>query len=680
MTANLHGMKQQLPWIVKEDPWLSPFAGVISRRITKALDKERELSAGSGSLADFATGYLYFGLHRTAQGWVLREWAPNATDIYLVGDFTGWKELNHFRMHSKPHGIWEIELPAEALHHTGHYKLSVHWKGGHGFRIPSYAKRVIQDLKTKVFDAQVWEPDQTYQWKHARIDMRKRSPLIYEAHVGMCTQEERVGTYNEFREEIIPRIKKAGYNVIQLMAIQEHPYYGSFGYHVSNFFAASSRFGTPDELKMLIDAAHEMDIAVIMDIVHSHSVRNEQEGLGNFDGTPYQYFHMGPRREHVAWDSLCFDYGKNEVLHFLLSNCKFWLEEYRFDGFRFDGVTSMLYYDHGLSRNFTSYEQYFDGGQDEDAIVYLTLANKLIKTVNPASLTIAEEMSGMPGLATAADKGGIGFDYRMAMGIPDYWIKIIKEQPDEHWNVSELFWELTSKRKEEKTVSYAESHDQALVGDKTIIFRLMDKEMYFYMSKQFTSLVVDRGMALHKMIRLITASTAGGGYLNFMGNEFGHPEWIDFPREGNNWSYKYARRQWNLLDDGLLRYHYLADFDRAMIKMISEERLFEDPFCHLLADNRSDQVLAFERKGILFVFNFNPGTSFTDYGIRAKPGKYRILLNTDSTFFGGSGHVDESISYYAGTSGKLSENSYIYLYLPSRTGLALKRRPTPRIN
>jgi 1,4-alpha-glucan branching enzyme len=378
----------------------------------------------------------------------------------------------------------------------------------------------------------VWNPGKEYLWIHHSPETAERTPLIYEAHVGMATEEPRTGSYNEFRQNILPRIRKAGYNTIQLMAVQEHPYYGSFGYHVSNFFAVSSRFGTPEELKALVDEAHGMGISVIMDIVHSHAVKNVLEGLGMFDGSPFQYFHAGPRREHVAWDSLCFNYGRNEVLHFLLSNCKFWLEEYHFDGFRFDGVTSMLYYDHGLSRDFTEYSMYYDGGQDEDAIVYITLSNKLIKSVKPAAITIAEEMSGMPGIATPLKNGGIGFDYRMAMGIPDYWIKIIKELPDEKWDVSAIFHELTQKRQDEKTISYAESHDQALVGDQTIIFRLIEKDMYFHMDKNSQSLIVDRGIALHKIIRMATASTAGGGYLNFMGNEFGHPEWIDFPREG----------------------------------------------------------------------------------------------------------------------------------------------------
>lgn len=665
------------PQIVKEDPWLEPYSDIISKRFQAAKKRKKELESVAGGLRDFSSGHHYYGLHHTREGWIFREWAPGAEKIYLTGDFNNWKEDNAYALKRIEEGNWELRLPHEAIIHTQKYKLLIQWNGGSGYRIPAYALRCIQDIASKGFDAQVWAPE-PYQWKTDK-KISISHPMIYEAHIGMATEDERVGTFTEFREQILPRIIKAGYNTIQLMAIQEHPYYGSFGYHVSNFYAVSSRFGTPEELKALIDEAHQNNVAVIMDIVHSHSVKNEIEGLGRFDGNPSLYFHSGPRREHRAWDSLCFDYGKDHVLHFLLSNCRFWLEEYRFDGFRFDGVTSMLYFDHGLERAFSSYDYYFDGGQDADAIIYLTLANELIHEVNPEAITIAEEVSGMPGLAEPFSNGGIGFDYRLAMGIPDYWIKIIKERSDETWNVSELFHELTGRRANEKTIAYAESHDQALVGDKTIIFRLIDKEMYWHMNKGSQNLIIDRGIALHKMIRLITFSTSGGGYLNFMGNEFGHPEWIDFPREGNQWSYKYARRQWSLADNKDLQYHYLSDFDRQMLQLQHNHQFLDIPWCNKLLDNAHDQVLAYERGTLLFVFNFNPVHSFTSYGIATTPGKYNIILDTDDLQFGGHGNVDHSITYYAQRIGGVSGSNWLKLYLPSRTALVLQRIPTPSI-
>jgi 1,4-alpha-glucan branching enzyme len=672
---------KDLPILAQNDPWLTPYAGVILKRKRNAEKKEKELLGGNESLGAFANGHLFFGLHRINSSWVIREWAPNATGIFLIGDFCGWKPDHHFAFQKKENGVWEITLSPEALKHGDLYRLNIHWNGGQGDRIPAWATRVVQDPVTLIFNAQVWDPPKHYQWKKPDFKNKNGFPLIYETHIGMATQEEKVGTYNEFRELVLPRIHKAGYNTIQLMAIQEHPYYGSFGYHVSSFFAPSSRFGTPEELKALVDEAHRLGISVIMDLVHSHAVKNETEGLGKFDGTPYQYFHDGPRREHVAWDSLCFNYGKNEVLHFLLSNCKYWLEEFHFDGFRFDGITSMLYLNHGLGTDFTEYGMYFNGNQDEDAISYCIMANKLIHQVKPVAITIAEEMSGMPGTASPIDWGGLGFDYRLSMGTPDYWIKIIKEVADEKWNVGEIYHELTNRRRDEKTIGYAESHDQALVGDKTIIFRLIDKEMYFSMDKNIQNISVDRGIALHKMIRLITLTTAGNGYLNFMGNEFGHPEWIDFPREGNHWSYSHARRQWWLLDNPDLKYHYLADFDKDMLEMAKSAKLLNDGDIRFITSNMPDQILAYQRAGLIFIFNFNPFRSFTDYGIRAEPGKYKIILSTDSKKFGGLELTDESMSHYTVSLGKpgFIESHMLKLYLPARTAFVLKSQPVKNV-
>lgn len=662
--------------IIKHDLWLEPFEEAINGRYRYALGKKSELTnGGKQSLSDFATGYLYFGLHKTSKGWVFREWAPNATQIYLIGTFSNWKEDQAYAMTRLENGNWEIELPADVLHHGDLYKLIVHWNGGCGERIPAWATRVVQDAQTGIFNAQVWDPQTPYVFKTKNFKPATDPLLIYECHIGMAQQEEKVGTYNEFREKILPRVAKAGYNCIQVMAIQEHPYYGSFGYHVSNFFAASSRFGTPDELKELIDAAHALGIAVIMDIVHSHSVKNEVEGLANFAGDPNQYFYPGARREHPAWDSLCFDYGKNEVIHFLLSNCKYWLEEYSFDGFRFDGVTSMLYFSHGLGEAFVNYADYYNGHQDDNAICYLTLANDLIHQVKVNAITIAEDVSGMPGIAAKIEDGGYGFDYRMAMNIPDYWIRTIKDKIDEDWKPSGIFWEVTNRRKNEKTISYAESHDQALVGDKTIIFRLIDADMYWHMQKGDANYVVNRGIALHKMIRLITASTMNGGYLNFMGNEFGHPEWIDFPREGNGWSCKYARRQWDLVDNKNLLYHTMADFDADMLKLLKGVKSFQTTPVQEIWHNDEDQVLAFQRKDLIFVFNFNPKKSFTDYGFLVTPGKYMAVLNTDSPLYGGNGLTDDTVEHFtvADPLYAREKKEWLKIYIPARTAVVLKK-------
>ena len=624
--------------IVKDDPWLEPFNDAIQGRHDHVVHKLEELTGGKTTLSDFAEGHHYFGLHKATRGWVFREWAPNATAIYLIGDFNKWQEVEKYQLKRIPGtDNWELKLPSQALRHGQLYKMKVYWEGGCGERIPAWCTRVVQDEQTKIFSAQVWNPETPYVFKKKSFRPKRNPLLIYECHIGMSQDAEKVGTYNEFRELVLPRIAEEGYNCLQIMALQEHPYYGSFGYHVSSFFAASSRFGTPEELKQLIDEAHSMGIAVIMDLVQSHAVKNEVEGLGNLCGDPCQFFYTGGRREHPAWDSLCFDYGKNEVIHFLLSNCKYWLEEFHLDGFRFDGVTSMLYYSHGLGEAFGGYGDYFNGHQDDNAICYLTLANLLIHEVNPYAITIAEEVSGMPGLASPFKNGGYGFDYRMAMNVPDYWIKTIKELRDEDWKPSSIFWELTNRRADERNISYAESHDQALVGDKTLIF---------------------------------------GGYLNFMGNEFGHPEWIDFPREGNGWSYKYARRQWNLVDNKDLCYHYLGDFDRAMIHLIKGVKDFQKTPVQEIWHNDGDQILAYSRGNLIFVFNFNPTKSFTGYGFMVPEAAYEVVLNTDAKEFGGNGLSDDTITHFTNFDPLLKPDGkgWLQLYLPARSAVVLRRK------
>ncbi|MBF0313822.1 MAG: alpha amylase C-terminal domain-containing protein [Oligoflexia bacterium] len=662
--------------LVANDCYLEPYEQHLLWRKKRSEELLQQLAGEGGSLLTFANGHHYFGLQKQKDCWIFREWAPNASAIFLVGTFNHWQSRDDFQLKRTPNGdIWEITLPLNAITHGDLYKLRVHWPGGEGERIPAYAFYVVQDAKTKIFSACVWDPSSAYQMKYHSPDPALTSaPLIYEAHVGMAQAEECVHTYNEFRMRTLPRIKKAGYNTIQLMAIQEHPYYGSFGYQVSNFFAPSSRFGTPCELRRLIDEAHGMGMRVIMDMVLSHSVKNQAEGLGLFDGTQYQYFHDGSRGLHPAWDSLCFDYGKHHVLHFLLSNCKYWAETFHFDGYRFDGVTSMLYHDHGLGKNFNHYDDYFNANVDEDAVAFLSLANQLLHNYRADFITIAEEVSGMPGLAANSSWGGVGFDYRMGMGIPDYWIKLLKHTKDEHWSVEAIYHEHVNRRRDEKIIAYCESHDQAMVGDKTLAFWLMDAEMYWSMSKESRgNIIIDRGIALHKMLRLFTCTTARGGYLNFIGNEWAHPEWIDFPREGNRNSFHYARRQWQLLDDQKLCYHYLGDFDQEMIAFVDQQQICskEDPT--LIWSNLSQQLICFKRGHLYFIFNFHPHNSYTDYAIEVPPGEYQQVFNSDEERFGGHQRIPQGQKHHARDCELFARKApRIFLYLPARTALILR--------
>ncbi|WP_209331777.1 alpha amylase C-terminal domain-containing protein [Lunatimonas salinarum] len=660
--------------IIKEDPWLVSYKEEILQRYVRFQRALLEIELAEGSLTEFAKGHTYFGINfdKERDGWYYREWAPKAQSLFLIGDFNGWNRESH-PLKRVEWGSWEIFLPRdqyeETFVHGGLIKVHVVSEKGAIDRIPAYIKRVVQDEDSKDFAGQLWFPEQDFAWTDADFSPKRAftGPLIYESHVGMGQEKEGVGTYREFADKILPKVKENGYTVVQLMAVMEHPYYGSFGYHVSNFYAPSSRFGTPEELKYLVNKAHELGLAVVMDIVHSHAVQNVAEGLNEFDGSDHQYFHPGPRGYHEVWDSKLFDYGKYEVKRFLLSNIRYWMEEFHFDGFRFDGVTSMLYFHHGLI-TFGHYDNYFLKDVDWDAIIYMQLANRLIHELNPQAISIAEEVSGMPGLCREPLEGGIGFDYRMAMGIPDFFIRILKEQRDEEWDMFEFWKALSDRRYKEKTIAYAESHDQALVGDKSIAFWLMDKEMYFHMGVDDSHLVVDRGIAYHKLFRMFTIALGGEGYLNFMGNEFGHPEWIDFPREGNHWSYKYARRQWSLAEDDTLKYQYLLKWDRAMVQLIKRRKVLLAPFAEQIHLDPGNKVIVFQRADLLFVFNFNTSRSIFDYQFRAPSmGKYRLVLNSDNKKFGGFHRIDEKLDYYTDQHQRLS------VYLTNRTVLILSR-------
>ena len=654
--------------ILEYDKNLEPFEKDFDLRAKNLAGKKKELLKKGQTLAEFANGHEYFGFHKTADGWYYREWAPAADAMYLTGDFNNWQRHTH-PMKKLKNGVFELFLPGVDTLQSGMCVLAIVVKDGQEMeRIPLYATRVVQDPKTISWTAQIHEM-QPFHWTDKGFKPKK-SLYIYECHIGMAQEEGKVGTYREFTQNILPRIADLGYNTIQIMAIMEHPYYASFGYQVTNFFAASSRFGTPEDLKELINTAHQMGIAVLLDVVHSHASKNTREGINEFDGTDYQFFHAGGKGNHSAWDTKCFNYNKNEVIHFLLSNLKFWLTEYHFDGFRFDGVTSMLYHDHGLGVAFTGNDKYFSLNTDTEAVTYLQLANDMIRQVNPNAITIAEDTSALPGLGIPTQDGGLGFDYRLAMGEPDMWIRLLKETSDEWWDLNNIYYELAIRRSHENVIGYCESHDQALVGDKTIMFRLCDSAMYDSMNVGSQSMTIDRGMALHKMLRLITMTLGGEGYLTFMGNEFGHPEWIDFPREGNGWSYHYCRRQWSLADNPDLRYGYLRQFDKDMIAMSKKHRVMGGKDTQLSLDN-TNKTLVYKKGGGIFLFNFHP--TYSPFGFEAvvpEKGNYAVVMSSDDYCYGGFGRVYHQT--YAAE--KREDGKYVIkLYLPSRTAIVIKK-------
>ena len=676
VTANLNMTDISKPVLVQNDPWLEPYTYEIADRIQRFENRKAEIEKDFGSLADFAGGYKYFGLNyeQKSKGWYYREWAPNADAISLIGDFNNWDRDTH-KLTKNEFGIWEIFLSDKDIK-SGFkdgslFKIYVESNGQGQDRLPAYLQYTYQNPENHDFAGRLFKPEKEFEWTDSKFDGAASidNPLIYECHVGMGLDKEGVGTYVEFADEVLPRIKANGYNTLQVMAIQEHPYYGSFGYHVSSFFAPSSRFGSPDDFKYMVNKAHELGLAVIIDLVHSHAVKNIAEGLNRLDGSDDLYFHPGGRGEHGSWDSMLFNYGKTEVLRFLLSNVKYWIEEFHVDGYRYDGVTSMLYFHHGDFVTFDHYDKYFND-VDWDVLVYFQLANTLIKQLKPNSLVIAEDMSGMPGLCRPVKEGGLGFDFRLGMGIPDFWIKYLKHKRDEEWDIYEMWHTLTNRRSGEKTIAYSESHDQAIVGDKTVAFWLMDKEMYDRMHIDNQSHIIDRGIAMHKMIRLFTMALGGEGYLNFIGNEFGHPEWVDFPREGNGWSYKYAKRQWSLVDNEELKYKFLNEFDKGMVNMANSENLMPSYPAQQLNMDHDNRVVVFERNNLIFVFNFSADRSIADYRFKVpKGGRYRVILNSDAEQYGGFGRVDDVMIY---PSVCLFGEHFLSVYSTSRTCLVLK--------
>lgn len=649
--------------IIKNDPLLIHFENRIINRIEWYENTKGYIEKHFGSLNRFATAYKFFGFNydKDKKGWWFREWLPNAHKVTLIGDFNQWdREATPLKRGN--FGSWEIFLPdseyAEKLLPGSKIKIHITADNGSLDRIPAYIKQTVQN-EDHSFDG-VFTGKSTFKWTDKNFVPTKNSPLIYEAHIGMATEEERVGTYREFADNILPKIKDLGYNIVQLMAIQEHPYYGSFGYQVSNFYAPSSRFGSPDDLRYLVNKAHKLGLSVILDVVHSHAVKNRDEGLAELDGTE-QYFNGW----QPDWDSRTFDYAKIEVKRFLASNLKYWLKEFHFDGFRFDGVTSMLY-NHFGHTSFDDYGKYFEN-TNNDAIIYLQLANDLIHQINPNVISICEDMSGMPGACRAIEDGGLGFDYRLAMGIPDFWFNTLEFKRDEDWHMGELYWELVRRRYGEKTIAYCESHDQALVGDKTLAFWLMDKEMYDFMSVDSQSVIIDRGIALHKMIRFVTAVLGGEGYMNFMGNEFGHPEWVDFPREGNNWSYFYSRRQWSLAEKDYLKYKYLKDFDKAMLDFLTKSNILNVHDDYKIYEDNQNGVLGFSKGGYVFLFNFGK-ESFVNFATTLlQDGDYQVVFSSDDEQFGGFDRVATSDKYS-------TQDRLLRIYLPSRTVLVLKKK------
>lgn len=662
-----------------QDSELMDYADFFARRRDLFLHETARIRAAWGNLAAYAGLHLDLGM-RNVTGEDgrpyrrLREWMPAANSLYLTTNRTDFARRYEYRFkRTDDPNVWELFVPLEELPHGTYYELHVASSRtkGHVKRVPAFAVWVEQNRDNEdEWCARVWDPPEPHRFLYPR-PARAAFPRIYEAHVGIARpllgkKPKQYGTYEYFARKVLPRIAEGGYTAVQLMGIAEHPLYKSFGYQVSSYFAPSSRFGTPDEFKTLVDEAHRLGLAVYLDITHSHSCPNTEQGLARYDTTNY-FFH----KKKTQWATLSFDYGLEATRRFLLSNCRWWMEEFKVDGFRFDAVGNMIYTDHGLGDDFSHVGRCFYGAGgtsrlDENGVLYLSLANTLVHELAPEAFTVAEEFSGAPGMSCAPEQGGLGFDRRFAMGIPDYWAKFIRGEGS-GTSMGMLWHEMTNRRWYDKTVSYTECHDQCINGDDAFIWRLIGDDMYEHMSMFSNSWKNSRGVALHKLMRFVTLATAGQGWLNFMGNEFGHPEWID--------DEAYAHRQWHLAETGHLKYSKLDAFDRAMLGLVREHGGDFKKSPHFRFIHEEDRLLAFERGRLLFVFNFHETRPQSALNLMVTPGKYTEILSSDELAYAGYGNL--SVKRAAG--GHFSDPSSgateqrITLYLPPLTALALLR-------
>lgn len=610
--------------------------------------------------------------------WIWREYMPGADTVWLTTEKYHFQRHARQRFTKKADGIFELILPYDALAHGMYVELRVEPAAytvlnPDGIptalkRVPAFSTWVEQNKEIPTqWCARIFHPEKPYCFREKNPEIPSFL-RIYEAHVGMAQPDtkhigESAGTYLDFANNILPRIKKGGYTCVQLMGILEHPLYRSFGYQVSNYFAPCSRFGTPDDCKQMIDAAHALGLSVILDIPHAHACANTEQGLYQYDGTPY--FFMDKINQ---WGTPSFDFSNEMTRRFLLSNLRYWLEEYHVDGFRFDAVGNMLYKDFGVDDNFSHTGRCFYGKDgkprtNNEGELYIALANHLIHEINPKGISIAEEFSGMPGLTCLPKDGGLGFDARFAMGIPDYWEKFIKKPQD----LGSMWYEMNNHRPYDHTISYVECHDQCINGHDAMIWRLLGDDMYNAMLMETETWKVSRGLAFYRLMRLITLATADKGYLNFMGNEFGHPEWLD--------AEEHAHRQWRLAEDTSLKYACLNAWDQAQMQLVSDNiESFKTPamFRYIHEDKR---LLAFERGALLFVFNFNETQAFSDLCFAVTPGKYLEILSSDERRFAGHDNLritEPPLEHF--TQPCFDPNlGDITLYIPPMIVLVLKR-------
>ena len=593
---------------------------------------------------------------------VIREYAPNAHFVSVIGDFNHW-DRGRDPLKRISNTEWEITLDRARVMPGSRYKLHIAGHNGGRDRIPStcpYARQSSDGDFAAIFEFNVLSPP-------TRLQKQPEHLKVYELHIGLAASGPRIGTYLEVAHDVIHRVKYAGYTAVQLMAVHEHPYYGSFGYHVSNPYGICSRFGTRQDFKYLVDNCHEVGLLVIIDLVHAHAVKNLSEGLGEFDGQDGYLFKTGQNALHPAWDSLVYDYENQATVSYLLSNARYWIEEYGIDGFRVDGVTSILYNDHGIGHTGFTDNDYLGSNLNQSGLLYLVLLCKLAHELRPDFILIAEDVSGLPGLARPALLGGVGFDYRLQMGLPDFFESVAKDVMDDGISPSRIWHALVSRRFDERHIGYVESHDQAIVGGQSLIFRLLGPKMYTDMHAETQSHDVHLAVAVVNVAKSIVFFLGGEAWMSFIGNEFGHPDWVEFPTPDNDDCFEYAYRKWYLATDSALMYEKMAAFDRDLMHQRKIAVTWDESYmtAPLLDDNRKLSV--FHRDRVVLVCNTTTDVSYEDVWVPVpEQGNYRVILSTEEHRYGGYGRVNENMQY---ATIAVDGNAYIRLYVPSMSAI-----------
>jgi 1,4-alpha-glucan branching enzyme len=559
--------------------------------------------------------------HRGVAGTYFAVWAPSAHDVSVVGDWNGWSDPNALSPRGSS-GIWEAFVPGVTAGQR--YKYRVRTRSGELLEKADPLGR-LHEVPPNTASV-VWSGG--YEWNDREWMQRRRqtaeltSPIsIYECHLGSWRRAPEDGnrslTYRELAPLLADHLSGLGFTHVELMPVMEHPFFGSWGYQVTGYFAPSSRHGTPDDLKFLIDTLHQRGIGVILDWVPSH-FPNDPHGLYRFDGT-HLYEHEDPRQGyHPHWTSAIFNYGRHEVKSFLLSSAIFWLEELHADGLRVDGVASMLYLDYG--RNEGEWIPNRHGGNENiDAVELLRALNEAVYREQPDVQTIAEESTAWPGVSRPTYLGGLGFGLKWDMGWMHDTLAYLERDPvHRRHHHNELTFRGVYQFHENFVLAL--SHDEVTHGKGSLIGKMP-------------------GDAWQKRanLRLLFAYqwTMPGKKLIFMGSEFG--QW----------------REWD--HDGSLDWHLLGDSDHARLALTVGElnRLYRqraalhrhdcDPsgFAWIVGNDDANSVLAYERRSeddaAVVVLNFTP-VPRSNYRLGVpRPGRWREALNTDAVDLGGSG-------------------------------------------